>query len=169
MKLIVQLLRGAPQAADVIAGRRGGVCELREANRQIGRAERRRVLRGRLRMLRMLMLRLRLVKLLRVRMRMRMRQRVSRRGRRIQIASATNDSTHARARARAHTAAVEHIHRFDIEREETAQQRRSHLFGGRRGLGAFGGERALQVDNLERHLSGAERMIKNEWKFERRV
>ncbi len=84
MKLVVQLLRRASQAADVVAGGCGGVSELRETNRQIGSAERRRVLRGGLRMM-MRMLMLRLVRLLWIRVRMRMRQCVTRRGRCVQI------------------------------------------------------------------------------------
>ncbi len=119
-------------------GRSGvGMGELRQPNRQIGGAERRRVLRNR--RMRRLMMRL----LLRLRVLLLMRKCVTRRGRRIEIATAA--AAHPTGCTRARTAAVEHIHCLDVERKQSAQQRGSHLLGGRRGIGALGGERVLEL------------------------
>ena len=157
VELILHLLRGASRPmGSVVAGGRVGMGELRQPNRQIGGAERRRMLRnGRMR------------RLLIVRVLLLMRKCVTRRGRRIEIAAAAAAAAHptgrTRARARARTAAVEHIHRLDVERKQSAQQRRSHLLGGRRGIGALGGERVLELGNLAQQLAGGAN-TETEWK-----
>ena len=91
-----------------------------------------------------------------------MRKCVPRRGRRIEIAAAAAAAAHPTGCTRARTAAVEHIHCLDVERKQSAQQCGSHLLGGRRGIGALGGERVLELGNLAQQLAGGAN-TKTEW------